>query len=309
MKPTFSVIMASYNHEKYLEEVIRSILNQTYENFELIIIDDCSKDNSPKIIEECGKKDSRIRTFFHRKNMGIARTYNEGLKYARGDFIVISSSDDPSERQRLEIVKKIINDRLDVDFISSDAYILREEDVATNLDFAYPVELKPRQSSIRQRIIKHNCIIAPSVVFRSKSRGDILFDERLKYLNDWLFWIELLQIGNFYFVDRPLIKYRRHDANTDVDWYGYSLDYIIMERILREKNLLSKEGRVIWQQLVLKRTLLLIGEYIKRKDFIALFKMVGMATEKIITRPSLIGDVVVPYYKPKIKKRLGLGEC
>jgi len=69
-KPLISVLMPNYNSEKYLNEAIESILNQTYENFEFIILDDCSTDNSWKIIQEYAKKDKRINIFRNEKNLG-----------------------------------------------------------------------------------------------------------------------------------------------------------------------------------------------------------------------------------------------
>ena len=88
-----SVIMCSYNHQKYISEAIESVLNQTFPDLELIIIDDYSTDNSRKIIEDYQAKDERVRAFFHEKNMGIANTLNEGLKKVRGKFVSFIGSD------------------------------------------------------------------------------------------------------------------------------------------------------------------------------------------------------------------------
>ena len=77
-----SVIMGSYNHEKYIGEAIESVLNQTCKDLELIIVDDASKDNSRALIEAYSVKEPRVRAFFHKVNLGIARTINDCLKQA-----------------------------------------------------------------------------------------------------------------------------------------------------------------------------------------------------------------------------------
>jgi glycosyltransferase involved in cell wall biosynthesis len=102
INPQISVIMAVYNGEKYLAEAIESILNQTFKEFEFIIIDDGSKDNSLNIIKRYAKKDSRIIIIKNEKNMKLAWSLNKGLKIARGKYIARMDSDDISLTDRLE---------------------------------------------------------------------------------------------------------------------------------------------------------------------------------------------------------------
>jgi glycosyltransferase involved in cell wall biosynthesis len=86
-----SVIMASYNHEKYLPEAIESVLDQTSPDLELVIVDDASKDSSREIVEAYQKRDCRVRAFFHEKNRGIAITANDALEAATGQYISLSA--------------------------------------------------------------------------------------------------------------------------------------------------------------------------------------------------------------------------
>jgi len=92
-EPLISVIVPIYNVEKYLNRCIDSIINQTYRNLEIILVDDGSPDNCPKICDEYAKKDSRI-IVIHKKNTGVSETRNFGLKYANGDYITFVDSDD-----------------------------------------------------------------------------------------------------------------------------------------------------------------------------------------------------------------------
>lgn len=90
--PLVSIIVPSYNHEKYVKETIESIVNQTYENIELIVIDDGSKDNSPEILQKLSEKYSF--SFIKRENQGLCRTLNEGIKLAKGEYVCLCASDD-----------------------------------------------------------------------------------------------------------------------------------------------------------------------------------------------------------------------
>ena len=98
-----SVIMASYNAENYLHEAIDSVLSQTYKNWELFVIDDCSKDNSVRIIEEYTKNDNRIKLIASNINQGPGLTRNLGLKLAKGRYIAFLDSDDIWLDNKLEL--------------------------------------------------------------------------------------------------------------------------------------------------------------------------------------------------------------
>ena len=92
--PAISVVMSVYNSEKYLDDAIQSVLTQTFGDFEFIIVNDASTDNSQKIIDKYAASDNRIRTFQNAKNSGAAATRNEGLRHIRGKYTLIIDSDD-----------------------------------------------------------------------------------------------------------------------------------------------------------------------------------------------------------------------
>lgn len=102
MEPLVSIITPVYNAQDYLEETILSVLNQTYYNWELLLIDDCSIDNSYKIIEKYLKKDRRIKYLKNDKNSGPAITRNKGIEEAKGEYIAFLDSDDLWYENKLE---------------------------------------------------------------------------------------------------------------------------------------------------------------------------------------------------------------
>ena len=97
-----SVIIGVYNSEKYIEETIRSVLNQTYKNFELIVIDDGSTDKSFEIVAKLAEKDKRIKFLKNDRNLGVSATRNRLIDIAKGEYVAIMDSDDISLPERLE---------------------------------------------------------------------------------------------------------------------------------------------------------------------------------------------------------------
>ncbi|MEN3010678.1 MAG: glycosyltransferase family 2 protein [Candidatus Bipolaricaulaceae bacterium] len=121
-KPKVSAIMPAYNTERYLAQAIESVLKQTYQNFELIIVDDGSTDNSIQIIKKYAKVDSRIRFYRHEKNLVVSAARNTALSLAEGEWIAIIDSDDVWHCERLEKIIGLINDEKNC-FFSDDLLI------------------------------------------------------------------------------------------------------------------------------------------------------------------------------------------
>lgn len=121
-KKSISVIVPVYNAERYLTETVECILNQTYKNFELLLIDDGSSDSSPSLCDSFASKDSRVRVF-HNENMGPAGARNFGLKQAEGDFIAFVDSDDLIDRDYLEqLIKTFNNQEVDLSLCGFDRF-------------------------------------------------------------------------------------------------------------------------------------------------------------------------------------------
>ena len=101
-KELVSIITPMYNSEKYIGQTIESVLNQTYKNWEMLIVDDCSNDNSPNIVKEYVQIDNRIKYIRVNKNKGVSNARNTGLQQARGRFIAFLDSDDIWNNSKLE---------------------------------------------------------------------------------------------------------------------------------------------------------------------------------------------------------------
>ena len=105
-----SVVTASYNYQDYIKETIQSVLDQTYNDWELIIVDDCSTDNSVDVIKSFN--DERIKLFINEKNLGLAQTVKRGVEYATGEWIVFLESDDLITPDNIEKKFKLLKNIL-----------------------------------------------------------------------------------------------------------------------------------------------------------------------------------------------------
>jgi glycosyltransferase involved in cell wall biosynthesis len=214
-KPLISVVMTSYNHERYISQAIESILNQTFPDFELIIVDDASTDRSREIIEAYKKRDSRIRIVYHDSNKGISKTANDGFEIARGKFVALMNSDDLWTPGKLEKQICILQQNPDL-VIWSNAMIIDAKGNETGRLFSQMQDIDKRQKSgyIFPQLVKGNFICATSIIFATQIVGQVKFDMRLTYAEDYKFMIDVARNHHFYFIPEPLVKYRIHGDNS-----------------------------------------------------------------------------------------------
>ena len=127
MSPKVSIVIPTYNSEKFIDRTIKSVLNQTFQNFELIIVDDCSVDNTRKMIREFQKQDDRIKLIALEKNSGApAHPKNVGIKNAKGEYIAFLDHDDEWLPKKLERQIELFIKNEKLGFVSCNAFIVDE---------------------------------------------------------------------------------------------------------------------------------------------------------------------------------------
>ena len=126
--PRVSVVMGAYNGERFLRPAIESILNQTFRDFELIVIDDCSTDATPRILREF--KDDRMRVVRNERNLGIAKTLNKGIAIARGEYVALQDHDDLSQPDRFSKQVAFLETHPRVGMVGSRVNLIDESGVA-----------------------------------------------------------------------------------------------------------------------------------------------------------------------------------
>src|SRR5665811_477003 len=119
-----SIVMATYNGEKYLRQQLDSILEQTYQHFELIVVDDASTDETLSILEEYAALDDRIHVFPAERNLGLVPNFERGLRLAEGDFIALSDQDDIFRKDKIELLLTALKDHPKRDLVLSDLSLI-----------------------------------------------------------------------------------------------------------------------------------------------------------------------------------------
>ena len=228
-----SVIMPLYNHEKFVSEAIDSVLNQDFKDFELIIIDDGSKDRSRDIIKKYREKDNRIKLIFHEENKGIAKTTNDGIDAAKGKFIALIDSDDVWLENKLNKQLKILEKDENL-MVWTEGHVINENSDLVDVTFTkmhYATNRK-KSGNIFNDLLINNLIFKSSLIFKKKKIDKIKFNERLKILDDYQFEISLARKYKYYFIKEPLVKYRRHGTNITLERKTLTRDKIILQSFL-----------------------------------------------------------------------------
>jgi glycosyltransferase involved in cell wall biosynthesis len=203
-KPLVSVLMPVYNAERYVAQAIESILSQTFEDFEFIILDDGSKDASLKILKEYAAKDKRIR-LMNRENKGVIRTRNELLEQATGEFIAIMDADDVALPKRLS---------LQVEFLHANPHVVCVGGAHELIDekgrFLTRLPLPEQDSQIQQLALAgHGSICNPCAMIRRAAMIEIGgYDETLACAEDLDIWLKLGEVGALANLEHTLLKYR-----------------------------------------------------------------------------------------------------
>lgn len=196
-----SIVMPAYNCEKYVVEAINSVLAQTYRNWELLVLDDGSKDNTLLIIEEFSQKDSRIKALPNRRNMGVSATRNRGIELASGNWIAFLDSDDKWEPEKLEKQFEIV-EKKSAEFLFTGASYINEEGEPYKGIFEVPEKVTYK------KLRNQNVISCSSVLVKKKYFQNIKM-ERDEMHEDYAVWLRILKTGVTAFgVNEPLLIYR-----------------------------------------------------------------------------------------------------
>lgn len=271
-----SIILPVYNCSLYLENCVSSVINQTYKDFELIIVDDGSTDGSSKICDKLAQIDDRIRVF-HIPNGGVSAARNYGIKRANGEYIGFIDSDDAYDISMLEILTEYLTDeKLDVIqcgyqiMYSND---LRQDDYCIDFDykksFDYVYDLfyprKKISNSIWNKLFKKSCL------------SGIFFDENIRIGEDFKFVFEVLEnCSNVKLISKPLYKYflREGSAMQSIFSTKFLDDFVVNDWLLNKykkinylKKLIKTRDAECCLSVYLKDC---IGR--KNKDYIKLIK-------------------------------------
>jgi len=238
--PKVSVILPTYNRAHIIEKAIQSVLKQTYQDFEIIIIDDGSKDDTEKIIRGFQEKDNRIKYIRFEENKGAAAARNAGINMSKGEYITFQDSDDEWVIDKLEKQMKVIETSSENIVVYCGFWRIDGDEKTYIPD----INISNREGNIHKELLKRNFIGTPSILLLKKNLEKIgMFDENLSRLQDWDLAIRLSKYYNFKLIDEPLyISYVLSDSISA----NYEALIIAMQIILAKyQDEIYKDHKII----------------------------------------------------------------
>lgn len=211
--PKIGVVMPVYNAEKYLKPAIDSILRQTFQDWELIAVNDGSTDNSRKILEEYLGRDRRIRIFDMPQNSGVTKALNYGLLVSRSEYIARMDADDLSDEHRFGWQVGYLETHKDVMVVGTN-FVSMNEDLNKVI---WRNELPQEPDAVKQALLKSCCIGHPTVMMRRRiieMMGGYSTDPEYKAVEDYELWLRISQKHKIANIGRMLLTYRHHDAQV-----------------------------------------------------------------------------------------------
>ena len=231
-----SIVMATFNGEKFLREQIDSILNQTYRNFELIIGDDCSNDGTLSILKDYAQKDDRIRIVENKVNLGFKKNFENLLSLAKGDYIAFSDQDDIWTLNHLEL---LLSKADEYDLVCSNSSLIDSEGNSLNTTMKDVMRIKHFHTdadSIKIHLMHFNfvqgsaCLVSKNLLTKA-----LPIPENMKFHDYWLGFCAAFCKGIYYF-DECLLYYRQHGENVTENkkWNIFRKIFITRARNLKQ---------------------------------------------------------------------------
>ncbi len=246
-----SIIIPTYNYGFVLNETLESVLCQTYQNWECIIVDDGSNDNTAEVVGHYLKKDKRF-SYLYQKNSGVSAARNYGIKMATGNYIQFLDGDDLLSPNKLALQIDHFNDHKDIDISYTNSYyfldekpnILRYDPEMKGKEWMY--KLQGRGFETVKAIIPYNIAVISSPILRANIlKSGIRFPEGKAHLEDWEFWLKLAFSGfSYHFLNHQ-------DAYTSIRIHDKSVSRVHIKKM--------KEGDLLMRSK--------ITEYIDRSSF------------------------------------------
>ena len=204
-----SIVLPTFNGEKYIKESIESILEQTYTKFELIIVNDCSNDGTREIIEEYMSKDARIQVIHNKRNQKLPKSLNIGFAAAKGDYYTWTSDDNIYRKDALEKLHRYLKEHPSIDLVYAPYEIIDENGQV----LGYSEHVDGDFKKLYQSNVIGACFLYKKKVHQ-KLKG---YDETKFLVEDYDFWLRALRYFQYGFVNEKMYSYRIHDKSLSTE--------------------------------------------------------------------------------------------
>jgi glycosyltransferase involved in cell wall biosynthesis len=224
-----SIVIPTYNHERYIRDSIDSALNQTHKDVEVIVVDDGGTDGTGEIVKSYGDKV----TYIHQQNRGVTHAMNTGAKRTKGEFILFLSSDDILMPDIIEKQLEVLRNRPDVDFVYTDYYFMNEDNkILETIRCPFFEDYGKRIAWM----FRYCYFMHDTVLFRRRLLEKVGFwDEDMPYAGEYWMWFKCLKVSNVAHISTPLVKYRIH--GTQLTTHTKQIKKFRKETIRRARKL------------------------------------------------------------------------
>ncbi len=250
-----SVMIPTYNNAHFVGEAIQSVLDQTFNDFEIIVVDDGSTDNTDKVVSNF--QDHRIR-YIRQEHGGASAAQNTAIKVARGEYFSGLGSDDIWLPEKLALEVRVLDTNPDIGLVCSDAYIM--DNRTGNIlgrrwhDKSFHNCINPEKAAKQplKELLTRGCFITPqAILVRHKIFEQVgLFDESLITHEDWDLFVRIVNRYSIKTIDIPLVKIRAHDASLSANWDRMYLGAVkVLNKALINQLLSTKDRKIVRNRL------------------------------------------------------------
>lgn len=305
----FSFITASYNYEKYIVETIKSVIAQTVQDWEMIIVDDGSKDNSVEVIKKFCAQDKRIKLFRHPHgaNCGLAKTLQLGLQNAQGTWVAFLESDDTLAPNYLEEKIKIIEQYKSVKFIFNDVQPIGDkkdiQDLNSNIPHTYFQQreqiLKTMSFPTRPFAQFKNFNFIPSfscVMLKKTILDGVDFNSPIPQWLDTYLWSQLVGKYEFFYINKFLTNWRLHQDSYNHNIIPEEQKQIFMDKV---HQIIADDTLSFWKKIwgrLRQKGKSIIRLHLKKKEIILFNKQYVFSVKKSLCFPQKLISIILPVY-------------
>ncbi len=229
MFPKVSINICCYNSQRFIRETLKSVLAQSYTDFEIVIIDDGSIDNTKNIIESFS--DPRIR-YFYQENQGLSASRNKAVALSKGQFIALLDHDDIWEPDKLRLQIKLLDSDVEIGVVFSDGYAINENRKRL---YRFSKNSKPYRGRVESYLFKTNWIVCSTLVIRRELLLREQFSLLYRIVEEYDLLLRLSLITKFDYAQEPLTMYRVHNLNCSRD-----IETLFKEEINCLENILPR---------------------------------------------------------------------
>lgn len=235
LKPLVSIIIPNYNHKLYLQQRLDTVFGQTFQDFEVILLDDASTDGSQTILETYRNHPKVAHLIINSHNSGSPfKQWKKGINLAKGEYVWIAESDDTNSLSFLDTCLEQVTKTPNLGIITTSLSIFDQH--KSEVFKALEEGAYDGLTLIQQKMLRGNSIRnASGVIFLRKAVNDEILNgiTKFKICGDWWLWLNILKENNLYFIDSPLTNYRKHLTATTSNLSNNPLFYIEANMLLQ----------------------------------------------------------------------------